>query len=146
MYRGSSQERYRRVQSCQNRRCISGVASHVNRLYVWVLRISLLLWATCSGVLAYTLRVRVQPGRGTGGEAFLEQPHLEILEGDGGDIDKSFQVSAVVIAVFGVVSSWSWLCRERPETRISGAQPPRFVNIWTQTASESYRKSEVSNE
>lgn len=34
----------------------------------------------------------------------MEQPQLEILEGDGGDIDKSFQVRVVaIIAVAGVV-------------------------------------------
>lgn len=42
---------------------------------------------------AHTLRVRVQPGRAFGGEAFLEQPQVEILEGDGGDIDVFFEVN-----------------------------------------------------
>lgn len=41
----------------------------------------------------HTLRVRVQPGGGVGGEPFLEQPQVEILEGDSGDIDAAFDVS-----------------------------------------------------
>lgn len=45
-----------------------------------------------SGVDAHTLRLRVQPGRALGGEPFLEQPQVEILEGDGGDIDVLFEV------------------------------------------------------
>lgn len=45
-----------------------------------------------AGVDAYTLRVRVQPGRAQGGVAFLEQPQVEILEGNGGDMDVFFEV------------------------------------------------------
>lgn len=44
------------------------------------------------GADGYTLQVRVQPGRALGGEAFLEQPQVEISEGDGGDIDALFEV------------------------------------------------------
>eukprot|EP00752_Nemacystus_decipiens_P003960 g3626.t1 len=44
-----------------------------------------------SGVDAHTLRLRVQPGRALGGEAFEEQPQVEILEGDGGEVDVLFQ-------------------------------------------------------
>ena len=46
-----------------------------------------------SGVESYTLRVRAQPGRALGGQPFLEQPQVEILEGAGGDIDVFFKVS-----------------------------------------------------
>lgn len=53
----------------------------------------LVLSAYRSGADAHTLRVRVQPGRGSGGEPFLEQPQVEILEGEGGDIDIFFEVS-----------------------------------------------------
>lgn len=52
----------------------------------------LVIWCI-SGVDAHTLRLRVQPGRVLGGEAFEEQPQVEILEGDGGDVDVLFQVS-----------------------------------------------------
>lgn len=51
-----------------------------------------MLWCI-SGVDAHTLRLRVQPGRALGGEAFEEQPQVEIMEGDGGDVDVLFQVS-----------------------------------------------------
>lgn len=49
-------------------------------------------WWCVWGVDAYTLRVRVQPGRAQGGVAFLEQPQVEILEGNGGDMDVFFEV------------------------------------------------------
>lgn len=36
--------------------------------------------------------MRAQPGRAEGGVAFLEQPQVEILEGNGGDMDVFFEV------------------------------------------------------
>lgn len=57
----------------------------------WLLG-SLLASILSLGAEAYTLRVRVQPGRGFGGEPFREQPQVEVLEGEGGDIDVFFQV------------------------------------------------------
>lgn len=59
-------------------------------------RLLVLMLSVCSlclaGVDAYSLRVRVQPGRAVGGEPFLEQPQVEILEGEGGDIAVFFEV------------------------------------------------------
>lgn len=60
--------------------------------YLWLLASALLNLLWISGIEAHTLRVRVQPGRGSGGEPFLEQPQVEILEGNGGDIDVFFEV------------------------------------------------------
>lgn len=58
--------------------------------------IASLSWASYFGPWAdaHSLRVRVQPGRGYGGEPFLEQPQVEILEGEGGDMDIYFEVRA----------------------------------------------------
>lgn len=56
---------------------------------------------------AYTLRVRVQPGRALGGEPFLEQPQVEILEGDGGDIDVFFEVNLQQQQLGCFVRTWS---------------------------------------
>lgn len=58
---------------------------------------AVLLASSCLlGVDAYTLRVRVQPGRAQGGVAFSEQPQVEILEGNGGDMDVFFEVGTAV--------------------------------------------------
>lgn len=57
----------------------------------------MVIW--CASVVdAHTLRLRVQPGRALGGEAFEEQPQVEILEGDGGDVDVLFEVSLFITA------------------------------------------------
>lgn len=60
--------------------------------YLRLLASALLNLWWVSGIEAHTLRVRVQPGRGSGGEPFLEQPQVELLEGNGGDIDVFFEV------------------------------------------------------
>ncbi|CAM9102436.1 unnamed protein product [Scytosiphon promiscuus] len=58
----------------------------------WLFGVGVVLACCCMlGADAHTLRLRVQPGRALGGEAFLEQPQVEILEGDGGDVDVLFQ-------------------------------------------------------
>ena len=54
---------------------------------------------------AYTLRVRAQPGRAEGGVAFLEQPQVEILEGNGGDMDVFFEVGTSAVKGCGVYTS-----------------------------------------
>lgn len=59
-------------------------------------------WCT-SGAYAHTLRLRVQPGRALGGEPFLEQPQVEILEGEGGDVDVLFEVNTTDKVLCGVV-------------------------------------------
>ena len=72
------------------------------RRHPWLLHGAVLLagWCLCGAwVDAYTLRVRVQPGRAQGGVAFLEQPQVEILEGNGGDIDVFFEVGYYVVNV-----------------------------------------------
>lgn len=90
----SGRERWH-VQHRQNR-CANGVVNYFKQRCVWWLYIASLLWASSfgPGADAHTLRVRVQPGRGFGGEPFLEQPQVEILEGDGGDMDLYFEVRA----------------------------------------------------
>lgn len=76
-------------------------------------------WCLC-GVDAYTLRVRVQPGRAQGGVAFLEQPQVEILEGNGGDMDVFFEVGTAVngCGIPGTRSRCSYVCRGRYSTAV----------------------------
>ncbi|CAM9243696.1 unnamed protein product, partial [Ectocarpus sp. 8 AP-2014] len=61
------------------------------RRHPWIQAAAILACWYITGVHAHTLRLRVQPGRAVGGEAFLEQPQVEILEGDGGDVDVLFE-------------------------------------------------------
>lgn len=68
----------------------SGAVSFMHRWHSPLLSIAAIMMVWRAN--AYTLQVRVQPGRAFGGEAFLEQPQVEILEGDGGDIYDSFEV------------------------------------------------------
>lgn len=63
------------------------------RRHPWIQAAAILACWYITGVHAHTLRLRVQPGRAVGGEAFLEQPQVEILEGDGGDVDVLFEVN-----------------------------------------------------
>lgn len=98
-----------------------------------------------SGVDAYSLRVRVQPGRAVGGEPFLEQPQVEILEGEGGDIDVFFEVSnaSKTLSAFP-------RCGSTKRLRSSGGSPEKMLrNIflpfvrrsWILTRCDVIRKS-----
>lgn len=62
-------------------------------LWTQLISVIILTSSRILGIDAFTLQMRVQPGRALGGEAFLEQPRLEILEGDGGDTDVLFEAS-----------------------------------------------------
>lgn len=82
---------------------MSSTATAFQRRRSGLVRAVLVVIWYISGVDAHTLRLRVQPGRALGGEAFEEQPQVEILEGDGGDVDVLFQVSLCVAAVILVL-------------------------------------------
>lgn len=75
---------------------MSSTTTAFKRRHLWLLTVTLLVIWCISGVDSHTLRLRVQPGRALGGEAFGEQPQVEILEGDGGDVDVLFQVRSCV--------------------------------------------------
>lgn len=72
-------------------------AKSFQRRHPWIQAAATLGCWCIIGVHAHTLRLRVQPGRALGGEAFLEQPQVEILEGDGGDVDVLFEVNMSAI-------------------------------------------------
>lgn len=74
---------------------MSSTATAFKRRRSWLLGAALVVMWYISGVNSHTIRLRVQPGRALGGEAFEEQPQVEILEGDGGDVDVLFQVRLV---------------------------------------------------
>ena len=67
----------------------------IERKCSWLFRATLLASWCISAADAHTLRIRVQPGRALGGEAFIEQPQVEILQGDGGNIDMLFEVNII---------------------------------------------------
>lgn len=69
-------------------------ANSFKRRCLWLLGAVFLASWYIPGASAHTLRLRVQPGRALGGEAFLEQPQVEIMEGDDGDVDVLFQVKS----------------------------------------------------
>lgn len=91
---------------------MSSTAAAFKRRRLWPLEaVFAVIWCI-SGVDAHTLRLRVQPGRALGGEAFEEQPQVEILEGDGGDVDVLFQVS--VLHQSSLCCTWlACLCHRR---------------------------------
>lgn len=86
---------------------MSITATAFKRRRSWLVEAALAVIWCVSGVDAHTLRIRVQPGRAQGGQAFEEQPQVEILEGDGGDVDVLFQVSlSTTIAILVLALYW----------------------------------------
>lgn len=91
---GTFSRKRRRLCHGRNNPCGSRVTTTFKRQRSWLFGAALLASWCFSAADAHTLRIRVQPGRAFGGEAFVEQPQVEILEGDGGDVDVLFEVNA----------------------------------------------------
>jgi len=102
-----------RRRPCHGKNTLFGsrVTTTFKRPRSWLVGAALLASWCISAADAHTLRIRVQPGRAFGGEAFVEQPQVEILEGDGGDVDVLFEVNAIMLQYRLVLCAELYDCR-----------------------------------